>query len=82
MELKKEIKDYCDKNNLNFEKAEKMCKCWNENFIALQHDDKKNNGHGLLDETPMPVVLLIERDENGVKFTQTEYTYKYLGIDN
>ena len=44
IELKKEIKEYCEKNNLNFEKAEKMCKCWNENFIALQYDDKKTMG--------------------------------------
>ena len=34
---------------------------------------------GLLDETPMPVVLWISRDFNGnLSFKQTEHTKKYL----
>lgn len=78
----KQIEEYCMENNLNFEKAKKMSKCCSNDDIILQYFHPENesvkNGLGLLDETPMPVVLLITKDGNKLKFKQTEYTQKYL----
>ena len=77
-----EIKDYCRENNLSFEKAEKMSKCWGKNDIILQYYDKnlENRRSGLLDETPMPIVLCITKNGNTLEFEQTEYTQKYLAL--
>lgn len=42
------------------------------------HDPEKGK-MGLLDDTPMPLVLYIEKTSDGtLKFTQTEHTKKYL----
>lgn len=73
-----DIKEYCQKNNLDFEKAKSLSQCWGSNFLALQFHDVTKGKNGLLDETPMPLVLLIEKKSNGLVFTQTEYTKKYL----
>ena len=79
-ELSKDIKIFCDENNLSFEKAQKLSQCWGKNDLILQYYDKEKGKNGLLDETPMPVVLWIKRDEKGnLHFEQTEYTNKYLG---
>jgi hypothetical protein len=75
-----QIQRYCEKNNLSFEKAKNMSQCWSKNDIILQYYDKENkkNGLGLLDETPMPIVLKIIKTDNGLKFEQTEHTREYL----
>lgn len=73
-----EIRTYCRKNNLNFDKAQKLSQCWGSNFLALQYHDPEKGKMGLLDDTPMPLVLLISKTPNGLVFEQTEYTLKYL----
>ncbi len=73
-----EIENYCQNNGLDFEKANKLSKCWGKDFIALQFHDSTKGTKGLLDETPMPVVLIIEKTQKGLVFTKTEYTEKYL----
>lgn len=79
-----QIKEYCDKNNLSFEKAQNMSKSWGKNNIALQYYNPDcecvKKGLGLLDETPMPVVLWITKSGNNLEFEQTEYTQRYLAI--
>lgn len=77
-EWSEEIKAYCEQNGLNFEKARKMCKSWGKNDIALQYYDPNREKKGLLDETPMPVVLWITKQGGMLNFEQTEYTKKYL----
>jgi hypothetical protein len=76
-----EIKKYCLLNNLDFEKIDKYPKCWNSEFIAIQYDDGDySNINGLLTDIPMPVVLLVNKEENGLSFEQTEYTNLYAAI--
>ncbi len=79
-----QIKEYCDNNGLSFERAQKMSKSWGKNDIALQYfdpeDESVRKGLGLLDETPMPVVLWITKKDGKLEFEQTEHTHKYLGI--
>ena len=73
-----EIQSYCKNNNLSFDKLCSMSKCWGKNDIAFQYHDPEKGKRGLLDETPMPLVLLITKTNNGLEFEQTEYTRKYL----
>lgn len=73
-----DIKQYCDKNNFNYEKAKALSQCWGSNFLALQYFDPKQGENGLFDETPMPLVLMITKTDNGLVFEQTEHTKKYL----
>lgn len=79
-----QIKEYCEKNNLSFEKVQKMSKSWGKNDIALQYynpnAESVKKGLGLLDETPMPVVLWITKQGDNLIFKQTEYTKQYLGV--
>lgn len=78
-----EIKAFCKSNGYDFEKAEKLSKCWGKNDLVLQYFDSESEvvkkGLGLLDETPMPVVLWIKKAPDGtLHFEQTEYTKRYL----
>ena len=73
-----EVENYCQNNGLNFEKAKKLSQCWSKNDLILQYYDDTKKSNGLLDETPMPVVLIIEKTQKGLVFTETEYTEKYL----
>ena len=81
-EWESEIKSYCSKNKLSFEKAKAMSQAFGKDILILQYYDANNEsikrGLGLLDETPMPVVLLIRKEKNNLIFEQTEYTRKYL----
>ena len=65
--------------DLSFEKAKNMAKCWGKDDLILQYyDSSKNNGKGLNDEIPLPIVLKIKKKDNVLIFEQTEYTNKYL----
>ena len=79
-----QIERYCDENNLSFEKAKAMSKCWGKNDIVLQYFDPNlesvKKGLGLLDETPMPAVLWITKNGDRLQFEQTEHTRRYLGV--
>ncbi len=77
-----QIKKYCIDNNLSFDKAEKLSKSWGKDDIILQYYEKneKREKKGLLDDTPMPIVLKIKNTSSGLEFEQTEYTQKYLSI--
>ena len=78
---KKEIQNYCANNSLDFEKVKRMPQCWGKNDIWLQYHDPEKGKDGLMNETPAPIVLKIFFSDGVVKFEQTEYTKKYLGID-
>ncbi len=78
-EWSEQIEKYCVDNGLNFEKAKKLSKCWNKDTLGLQYYDKdQTKGLGLLDETPLPLVLMIRKTQSGLIFEQTEYTRQYL----
>lgn len=77
-EWKDSIRDYCESNSLNFQKACSMAKGSNQNMLVLQFHDPEKGRMGLMDETPMPAVLWAFRDGDGVRIEQTEYTHKYL----
>ncbi|MGN0468456.1 MAG: hypothetical protein ACI4GY_07020 [Acutalibacteraceae bacterium] len=74
----KEIENFCNTNGFDFEKAKKLSKCWGKNDLILQYYDPEKGKLGLLDETPMPVVLWIIKNGDKLEFKQTEYTKKYL----
>lgn len=84
-EWSSEIQAYCLKNGLSFEKAKKMAKGQHkDDFLSLAYPDpeKSKSGLGLLDDTPMPAVLFIFKNEDGsLRFEQTEFTEKYLRDD-
>lgn len=84
-EWENEIKSYCLKNQLSFEKVKSMSQSFCDEMLILQYYDTNNEsvkrGLGLLDETPMPVVLIIRKDTNKLIFEQTAQTNKYLSVD-
>lgn len=74
----KDIEKFCIENNYSFEKAKKLSQCWRKDFLALQYFDPEKGKTGLLDETPMPLVLTISKKNGKLHFEQTEHTRKYL----
>ena len=80
-ELKNNIREYCEKNNLDFGKVLKAGKCWGKNVLFLQHIERTNEKEGLKDETPAKVILIVRRSGDEISYEQTEYTQKYLGRD-
>lgn len=80
-EYQNEIKRYCDLNNLSFDKLMTSIKGFGIDGVIFQIAGDKPNKLGLLDETPLPTVLIMHISKNGtgVEFEQTEYTKKYLG---
>ncbi len=77
-----QIKSYCERNNFDFEKVQRLSKCWGKDDIIFQYYDKNNSnsGKGLLDETPLPIVLKVRKADDGLVFEQTENTRKYLHV--
>lgn len=81
-EWSQEIKAFCESNGYSFEKAKKLSKCWGKDDLFLQYFDPNSEsvkkGLGLLDETPMPLVLYIRKENGKLVFEQTEHTRRYL----
>ncbi|MCD8383273.1 MAG: hypothetical protein LUC30_10275 [Clostridiales bacterium] len=73
------ITEYCAQNGLSFEKAKHMVKASNkDSLVLLYYGPELESGDGLLDETPLPDVLWVKREADGLRFEQTEHTQKYL----
>lgn len=77
-EWSNEIKRYCEENHFSYEKASRLAKGCGKDFMFLQYHDPQKGGAGLLDETPMPLVLVVRRENDKLVFEQTEHTKKYL----
>ncbi|NLP47686.1 MAG: hypothetical protein GX345_01940 [Clostridiales bacterium] len=78
-DIKEEVKAYCYKSGLSFCKLSKMVKGSGQNNMLFQYfDSNKDHSSGLLDETPMPVVLYVRREGKKLVFEQTQYTKEYL----
>jgi len=75
---KKEIQNYCGANGLSVEKVFSASRCWHKDWEVLQHYDPVLGEKGLLDETPMPVMLEIYIENGKLHFKQTEHTYRLL----
>ena len=79
---KKEIEDdliiYCRKNNLDYKILLNMPYGVYENTLEFYYYEEQEDSLGLLDETPMPVILKIKKRGIEILFEQTENTQKYL----
>lgn len=49
-----------------------------ENTLEFYYYEEQEDSLGLLDETPMPVILKIKKRGSEILFEQTENTQKYL----
>lgn len=73
---KSEIEKYCVSHNLSVEKFRLARKSYrNEVYFVvantpLNYDKNK----------PLPAALIVHKTESGLKFEQTEYTQKTLGL--
>jgi hypothetical protein len=75
-----EIKDYCAKNNLSFDKMRTSPCCWDDSELIILHHDPEKGKEWILDETPMPATLEIYLENGNLRFVQTDITHKYLGV--
>ena len=73
-----EIEKYFKENGLDFKKLEGLYRGRGTDFIGYQHEDEDGK---VGTWEPMPIVLLIEKDGDKLRFEQTEYTKRYLAAD-
>ena len=79
-EHKAQIKEYCDNNALDYGIVEASYKSWGEGHInILYYEDNKSN-EGLRDKEPLPIVLKIYIENDGVRIAQTEHTQRRISI--
>lgn len=78
---KQEIIEYCEQNGLSFDKVREMAQAWGKDELLLQYHDPQKGNKGLLDETPAPIVLIMQIKDGTPVFIQTEYTKKHLRLD-
>jgi hypothetical protein len=81
-DYEKYFEDYCNRFGLNFDLVQRMPKSIGPDDIAILYTDGESDGRGLLDETPLPPVLILSkgRGRTGFWIEQTEYTDKYLAL--
>ena len=77
-DYEEEIKQYFKENGLDYRKLKGLYRGCAENFIVYQHSDEDGK-IGMWE--PMPVVIWIRKDGDKLKFEQTEYTKRYLAMD-
>jgi len=80
--FKNEIKDYCKKNNLSFDKLCDSPWCYDDEELIIQRNepDPERGKLGLMDNIPTPSVLEIYLENGKLRFVQTDITRKYLGM--
>ena len=79
-DYKDEIKNYCQNNKLSFDKLKQMPRGASDSDLIFQYFDKQNLGRNdlTIGGDPMRVVLWVKKENNQLRFEQTEYTRKYL----
>lgn len=77
-DYQRDIKQYCTEHNLSYEKVMSTVKGCGSNDILFQVPNNTHSPRGLLDETPMPTVLIMRKTSDGLQFEQTAHTKKYL----
>jgi hypothetical protein len=80
---KDEIKAYCAKNNLSFDKlCESPCSFNNKVLLILETESyPEREKLGLADNIPMRISLGIYLEDGKLRFEQTDITRKYLGAE-
>jgi len=79
-EYNDEIRNYCNENNLCFDRLRKSPCCYDdEELIILRSErDPERENLGLMDNIPTPATLEIYLEGGKLRFVQTEYTYRLL----
>jgi hypothetical protein len=82
-EHKDEIRGYCFKSNLSFDKLCESPWCYNNKRLVIQKSepDPERAKLGLADNIPTPSTLEIYLEDGKLRFEQTDITRKYLGAE-
>ncbi|GBU20441.1 hypothetical protein R80B4_00319 [Fibrobacteres bacterium R8-0-B4] len=75
-----EIREYCEENELSYDKLVEAGGSYTDEWLFIQYFDPEEGEMGLLDETPAPITLKIFLENGKLRFEQTEHTRKYLGV--
>jgi len=75
-----EIRNYCDQNNLSFDRLYKSPCCYDNEELIIQRSerDPEREKLGLMDNVPTPATLEIYLENGRLRFVQTEYTHLLL----
>ena len=83
-----EIKTYCVKNGLSFDKLRTSPCCYDDEILNFLYDDPnergiiERDGMWIIDDRMLsPITLEIHLESGKLRFVQTDITHKYLGVD-
>jgi len=78
-----EARQYCVENGLSFSKLISSELSWDDEEVFVQHyePNPEREKLGLMDDIPMPLILIIRLVNGKLRFVQTDITHKYLGVD-
>jgi hypothetical protein len=81
-DYEKYFEDYCNRFGLNFDLVKTLPKSIGPDDIAILYSDGKSGERGMLDDTPLPPVLILSkgRGRTGFWIEQTEFTDKYTEL--
>jgi len=82
VKYKNEIEKYCAENNISAEEVFRSACSYNDTIVVLQYPEfnTAKSAKGLADDIPAKVTLRIFLENGKLRFEQTEYTRKYLGV--
>lgn len=77
-----DIRRFCEIHGYSFEKVSRLSQSWNKTSVLFGYHDPEKGKAGLLDDTPMPLVLAVfKRHDGTLLFGLTEHTSKYFAED-
>lgn len=77
---REEISAYCASHGLSYAKLKKcgICGLDQKNIFQYWSRNPDSTKTCLMDNRPAPIVLIVEKDGDSLRFTETEHTRKYL----
>ena len=74
------LQEYCTKHSYSYSALESEPQGYGKDFHLFFHHDPAKGTDGLMDETPMPVILRVDKKGDQYTITETDYTKRYLAI--
>ncbi|MBR6029180.1 MAG: hypothetical protein IKP40_08810 [Clostridia bacterium] len=77
---REQISAYCATHGLSYAKLKKcgITGLNQKNIFQYWNRNPDSTKTGLMDNRPAPIVLIVERTEDGLRFTETEHTHEFI----
>lgn len=77
-EWENEIELFCNKKNIDFNRIKKLSRCNGNDFLILYYSEYDGYEKDMLDDKPLPSVMLIKKEDDSLVIEMTKYAEQYL----